>query len=364
VEEAARSLTLLMPDRFGSAESSIEALYASLNLLGLYHSKILMRPPNNATHMLYVSPPQHDNLSAKIRMFKMATHANTILAVIGNVQVLLEMLARQRDIRWPVILTVEVLKCICRLIIMKNNSSETSMLRAANASELNREILEGRLLSNTKVEAAAAASSVVNDNNIRDNNGRRASRAGSSTDFSELVELYKISGRGPNRHGNFSTIYKHSSSNNLPSADTSSTASFASSDAASELKKSIWSLDGLMEFAHVLRPVIYVLSILKYGYSSWIPFLISLLIDLVTLFRSMMKFQTFPAATRNPEINRRLVLLLVYLLRPPFFGNFSKIPIVKFCSLLEKIPGFGLLFSNILQLVFSLQSHFYYVNQY
>jgi hypothetical protein len=262
IEEAARSLTLLMPDRFGSAELQIEALYASLNLLGLYHSKILMKPPTNASHMLYVSPPQHDNLSAKIRMFKMATHANTILVVIGNVQVLLEMLARKANYRWPVILTVELLKCLCRTMILKNNAPETTILRVANASELNREILEGRLLSSSQKSAPVVEESRMetkedNNNQVLDNNKQsRRSRNGFSNnnDFSELVELYKISGRGSNRHGNFTSIYKP---NNNEEQISSSENQDLTLEVVETRSNSLWSIDGLMEFAHILRPVVY-----------------------------------------------------------------------------------------------------------
>jgi hypothetical protein len=104
---------------------------------------------------------------------------------------------------------------------------------------------------------------------------------------------------------------------------------------------------------------------MKFGYNSWAPFFISLIMDLVSLVRMIIKQGGgLQAAIRSPEVNRRMMMLFVYLFRPPFFTNFSRIPIVKMFSLLQKLPVLGVVFSNILQLLLSLQSHFYYVNQY
>eukprot|EP00475_Leptophrys_vorax_P035918 TRINITY_DN5984_c0_g2_i1.p1 TRINITY_DN5984_c0_g2~~TRINITY_DN5984_c0_g2_i1.p1 ORF type:complete len:400 (-),score=111.49 TRINITY_DN5984_c0_g2_i1:93-1292(-) len=373
VEETAKSLTLLMPDRFGSAELRIEAIYAMLNLLGLYHSKILMKPPNNPMLMLYVTPPPRQT-AHNIRMFKMASHANTMLAMIGDVQVLLEMIARQSGIRWPVILTIELLKCLCRLAVMRNNSSESTMLRIANTSELNREILEGRLLSgnnNNNNHDSCYASNDNNNGNSRNlkNSLELSGNSALANDFSELVELYKISGRGQSRHGNFSNIY-FQSKNNFPSNNDSAKTALspessdnATSSSAGVMPTSFWSLERINELLHIARPVVYVLAILKYGYNSWIPFTVSLVLDLVSLFKSIQVNGGPAAALKLPEINRRVLLLLAYLIRPPLFTKFTRIPIIKIFSILEKLPFVGVIFSNILQLVLSLQSHFYYVNQ-
>jgi peroxin-16 len=270
LEESARSLTLLLPDRFGNAEVMSESIYTFINLVGLYHSRILRKPNPHSTYSYYFVKEGR----------KWGQRANVVLEALGNVQVLLEMaslkFSKDKELRWKLILGFEVAKSISRSIICYVNKEP---LRIASNEEVNRDFLQ--------------VSSEVDAN------------AEKKHDYSDLVELYRSSGRDKSRHGSFSVVNKPEEKDE----EQINEGHF----------KSFLSFIG--ELVHIYRPVSYVFCILKFGYSSWKSFLVSLALD---LFSIMCKARNHLSMTDVQETKRRLVKLLYYLLRPPFFELFTK----------------------------------------
>lgn len=90
-------------------------------------------------------------------------------------------------------------------------------------------------------------------------------------------------------------------------------------------------LGSVGEYLFILRPLIYVLAMRKYGQKSWYPWFLSLAIELSS--RSCL---TTALAARGggrsgsgtplekDEMKRRLWLLLYYVLRSPFYDRFTK----------------------------------------
>lgn len=74
----------------------------------------------------------------------------------------------------------------------------------------------------------------------------------------------------------------------------------------------------IFEMIHIVRPVIYVLSIVRNGTQSWRPWILSFILEVVPILYA---FKTTPpsAIKNHQEINRRIGLLFYYILRSPFF---------------------------------------------
>jgi len=72
------------------------------------------------------------------------------------------------------------------------------------------------------------------------------------------------------------------------------------------------------ELTFIFRPVVYVCLLWRYGTDKWLPFLISLFMDLSSRF-AIGQPQLTPR--EQTEINRRMLLWLYYIARSPFFDT-------------------------------------------
>ncbi|CAB4375888.1 unnamed protein product [Rhizophagus irregularis] len=60
IESSLRTLTYVLPGRFADAEFASEALFAALNLIGLYHDSILVRAAENLEPSKKPIPSPHN----------------------------------------------------------------------------------------------------------------------------------------------------------------------------------------------------------------------------------------------------------------------------------------------------------------
>ena len=80
------------------------------------------------------------------------------------------------------------------------------------------------------------------------------------------------------------------------------------------------------DILHIIRPVVYIYLVWKYGKKSWVPIQVSLFMDLLVIFLVFLKLI---GATKLRTIERRDltrrngISLLKYLLRDPIFENFT-----------------------------------------
>ncbi|CAG8668431.1 10362_t:CDS:2, partial [Paraglomus occultum] len=104
------------------------------------------------------------------------------------------------------------------------------------------------------------------------------------------------------------------------------------------------------EYLHVIRPLIYVLAIRKWGNRAWRPWIISLIIELLSRYIAYYYYTTrIPGGHRwlstleKEEQMRRLRQLWYYLLRGPLYEKFTKIYINGFCDTVSTKPLISLL---------------------
>lgn len=92
-------------------------------------------------------------------------------------------------------------------------------------------------------------------------------------------------------------------------------------------------LGAIGEYMFILRPLIYVLAMHKYGQKSWYPWFLSLAIELgsrASIKRCLSNRSGGSSRggsgtlLEKDEMKRRLWLLLYYVLRSPFYDRFTK----------------------------------------
>eukprot|EP00474_Spongospora_subterranea_P009881 CRZ10339.1 hypothetical protein [Spongospora subterranea] len=291
LEDTVRNLLLIVPGRFGSSEVCVESLNVILNVISLYHDRILGRP-KMASHYVQNEPSTA------------AVNAQNLLSFIQQLEILMDMLASRHcstQNRWKLILSIEVSKIILRLILLYYNGG-------------------AMLLQATPEETASHANDVSHVSKF-------SSFRTASFRFADVISVY-------HRPDPYLKLVPESTG----------------------VQKS----HIVAEIFHIIRPAIYVLGVLRYSCSSWIPFMSSLLSDIIS--RVLVgRISNWTPRVRQ-EIHRRLFLYLFYLLRSPFFESFTMLPLTNFLALCGNIPWIGIFFGNCLDLVQSLQSHYFYTS--
>ena len=123
--------------------------------------------------------------------------------------------------------------------------------------------------------------------------------------------------------------------------------------------ESKYHLDDLL---HILRPFVYVFSVLKHGQQSYKPIKISFMMDLVASLVSLLRLVKASQNVKGSrlresekrEIMRRIWSNMVkYLVRDPIFENFTKAILVKVFSTLRVSP-------KLYNIFFALIAYFRY----
>jgi hypothetical protein len=143
------------------------------------------------------------------------------------------------------------------------------------------------------------------------------------------------------------------------------------------------------EILHVLRPLIYVSALRRWGRRSWKPWLISLVTELVAARltsmgadvsrKSAMQAAEDPAVVgtamarlyalqglrwRHDEADeflRRRAALLLYLLRDPFFSNLTGPAVMRWKGRLGRLPVVGWGVEKAAELLVGVQKYYTYV---
>lgn len=92
------------------------------------------------------------------------------------------------------------------------------------------------------------------------------------------------------------------------------------------------------ETLYILKPMIHLGGCAVFGYKSWRSWSLPLLTDLVSL-RLYLHNRQLLTKIQKVEISRRIISILLYLLRSPFYDKFSKDKInALLAALLKHIP--------------------------
>lgn len=126
IESALRSLTYIIPGRFRESEIASESLHSGVQLLSLYHDSLLSK----AVARLPGAQRQHPSPHSRYTKFwtdRSPTYKRIalVLQMIQYTELLWEMAAKRKGekVRWRVVVLLEVVKAVCRLLLLRLTNS-------------------------------------------------------------------------------------------------------------------------------------------------------------------------------------------------------------------------------------------------
>ncbi|KAI1391857.1 peroxisome membrane protein [Hypoxylon trugodes] len=126
IESALRSLTYIIPGRFRDAEIASETLHSGVQLLSLYHDAVLRGAITKIPALASKIPSPHTRYTrfwtAKSRLYRRIA---LLLQVVQYTELLWEMAAKRKGekVRWRVVILLEVIKAVCRILLMQVTNS-------------------------------------------------------------------------------------------------------------------------------------------------------------------------------------------------------------------------------------------------
>ncbi|KAI8866806.1 peroxisome membrane protein [Ramicandelaber brevisporus] len=399
IESTIRTITYVLPGRFDDAELVSEVLYALLNLLGLYHDSILAKAADaqnkvasalgsealarildsaataadgsssldSASHPLEQPPPSPFNRYTRFWLNASGLYRRValILTLVQTCEAFLEMIVQKKwgqEAKWRFVTTIEALKVLCRLAQLRLTSGRMVL----NPPHPERDIDPASLRSPAELselqhraEALKMFTQTNNHSANKDEGGWKGNRTDRKYDSLEtIMNSQNGSGNGGAAGGILGALGLGGldgigGSGDIPGDVSKYLSAKAILDPETvmrpmELVRKLGSIGKVGELLFIIRPLLYVLVLRKYGNKSWIPWLISLAIELSSRAATIRelskpnikvsmtsgeKTTVRPARATTPEkaeLKRRLWLFAYYLLRSPLYELWTR----------QKLDGF------------------------
>ncbi|OAV93716.1 hypothetical protein PTTG_09590 [Puccinia triticina 1-1 BBBD Race 1] len=391
IESTLRSLTWFLPGRFKDAELASESLYTALNLLSLYHDRIITKvvtslpasqKPAQSSHARYTSA-----WCAVSPTYNFLAHG---LAIISHSQLLVEMVARRRlgsKRRWRVVLMLELIKALLRLKLV-NLTSRMLVNPPLPERSIDPTTLEAHQASNSSSTPAAndlwshhqpgSSTTPLNPPSSSSNSSAAGSTwVGKRTGIVRpLIANLRSPPNDPLIGTGKSLVNDYLSRKALTLEEVLKPLDL--------VRKSKSSKDRLAEIIWILRPVIYVLTINRYGHRHAVPFLCSLSLEYLShslrhsglqhphgrqptpplFFPSPRRaaFQSFVSELERNELEARRLAFWSYFLRGPLWLLWTKPKLLQISSKFSNVPILNLLSTAILDYTPLLDEYHYYVS--
>ncbi|KAJ2133029.1 hypothetical protein GGH19_000330 [Coemansia sp. RSA 1807] len=323
IENGLRTLTYVLPGRFADAELASEAIYTLLSFVGVYHDKLLAQAAikgllvDKQGQPLKLDPTvfnrYHGQMAHASDVYRVAAH---VLSCVQYAEKLVEMVAAKRlgnRRRWQVVTWIEITKVVLRLALLR--ASGQRMVTGAVVPE--REVDPGSLGSTKHMEQGVDA--------------KKQWKGGRSRlSFTSVREILQQA-EGNADLGAFVANSPQNAERIAP---------------ASSLMHRLNALGLTGELLFILRPLIYVLSMRKLGANNWRAWALSLLIELTS--RQMLRSDiNVPRTLERDEMARRKWLFVYYLVRMPFFEQFTEKRLSRVAMWCSNKPVISLLGSLI-----------------
>eukprot|EP00457_Paulinella_chromatophora_P007850 gb/GEZN01007876.1/.p1 GENE.gb/GEZN01007876.1/~~gb/GEZN01007876.1/.p1 ORF type:complete len:384 (+),score=41.87 gb/GEZN01007876.1/:48-1199(+) len=362
--DTSRNLMMLLPGRFNEGEVRGEAAYTALTLVCLYTEQVcgdrlVQSDEGDKTdtrsggrsslwRCRYDLPPDDSAKHARLRKRLLQ-----LLTMLYHSEVLIELICEKRFGgssggmpallgKFRVIAIVESIKALVRLWLLK-----------ANHGRMLAEMNEEQEKEQAKLAACAQSLSELQLIPLQKRHV-----------FHTLAVLYAQAGRGQDPHGN----YKPKLTPPCPREDP------AWRPPTTEI---------IGEALFHLRPVIYVLAFLWFnggrGHGvaskdpsthskdqasrpggSMIPWVLSFLVDAIA--RVLLPRSKGLPPSLQQEMTMRTLYYVFYLVRSPVFERFTRQQILQLQNVLRMTPLVGSLLGGLIDVLLSLQSHYFYIS--
>ncbi|KAG0188866.1 Peroxisomal membrane protein pex16 [Apophysomyces sp. BC1034] len=294
-----------MSGRFHDAEFASQALYATLNLVGLYHNSILRRAVKEHQEETKAEVIEESAFnkylsfwSNKSNLHRRVSH---MLSVIAYTQVLMEMGVLKKwgkAAQWRWIAFLEAVKVVLRLTLFRLTSHRMTL----QPTHLQRDIDPATLAHQPK--QASTDVPMWTGSRTGKEIPRMKTAVADVQDYlmSKVLTPEKL--RKPDQMIHVMTL-----------------------------------LGRLGEVMYILRPLVYVLAILKFGQRSWRPWFLSLAVEMSSqvalrqAFASGNRTKLFPL--EKQEMSRRVQQLWFNLLRGAFYTRITRPRMERFCNSVE-----------------------------
>ncbi|KAJ1324263.1 Peroxisomal membrane protein (Pex16) [Microdochium nivale] len=319
IETGLRSLMYIIPGRFRDAEIASETVHSGVQLLTLYHDAVLRRAAakNTVSAADRPAPTPHARYTqfwtAKSGVYRRVA---LLLQVVQYTELLWEMAAARRGqkIRWRVVIVLEVIKAVCRLLLMRITHSRPIMSPALPERE--------PIVPNKEGEDAAAG-----------DDGAALRELMGEDDDDNLALLRHMNGNGhvkPPHEREWKMPRTRSSLPSLPNPSDIGTYLQARVLRADDIKPAAKLLNSLSasgqaaESLHILAPLIYAIALSRSrDKKSWTPWIIGLTVEYAA--RQLRDTRSLRTTTlEQEEWGKRYWGSAWWLMRGAFYQNVTK----------------------------------------
>jgi len=114
------------------------------------------------------------------------------------------------------------------------------------------------------------------------------------------------------------------------------------------------------ELVYIMKPILHLGSVAAFGYKSWKSYLVSLFLDTFSIYQYF-KHRNYMTSEQKKELSRRCVNMLLYILRSPFYDQYSNDKIDSFMRALNNIPFARFIVEPYRQYIPTFQNTYFYM---
>lgn len=345
LESLANGITWLLPERFSDSEIGPEAVTSLLGMVSAINEHIINTTPRGSGHA------QHSVEYSSSFPYSLC------ITLLKDMETIVEVVAQHYfgdDKKWNFIAMSEATKVLVRLILFRDSGYKLLL----HGGEISNEGLDSRPLNRQELKGyppmPGRHQQVNNPWNLEGRARSALSRFGDNARLSSEPSWLR-------------KVQKHQQAilEPPPSVNKPTLSAFISE------KGFHGTLFIIGEVMFITRPLLYVLLVRKYGLKSWLPWCISLAVDLsgfgilsrVLMDRNGSNSQPFHISDlEKNEMRRRKMLWALYLMRDPFFSKYTRQRFQSTGKVMETVPILGFLAEKAIELIVGAQTRYTYMS--
>lgn len=327
IEATSRVLSYIIAGRFDDSQVLSELVYLASNLLVLVNDQIL----KNAAKLI----PKVSLSQERIQKF---------LTVLEYAEVFLEMSAAKywgETGRWVLIVAAQITKSVLRLLMLWK--TKAGIQPSPPLASLDRDALiqDQYKISTTRELNEFEENLVTESESVKESTCRLKRSGRLMRKLSSAPPMNFRSWKVPKEHG----VLPDNNHNNRPTVYAPTLLS----------PQRMWA-----ETLYITRPLAHLLAMYLFGVKSWKPWILSGGIDISSL--CMLGDTENLNPHEKSEVKKRTLMLLYYMLRSPFYDQYSKAKILFTLKMLaDHIPLVGVILQPMMQYLPTWQRIYFYM---